>query len=247
MTKRPSQSVAAFRSAPLLYSALALIILGGLAYATVDRFDRTYNPQGPAHLTISNINGDIEVSVWDKKSISVRVTTTPPAAVTDQINGNEFIVWVKRRIPPGSANFQVFVPADTSITLNNVMGKIEVNGVAGDLAVDSIDGDIHLLRMRAASVDVKVTTGNIFFEGELRDGGSYTMQSVKGNIDVTLPAEAAFDLNARSLTGTINLGDFIRSLTGGSKLRKGVSGTHLKSGTRLTLTTLSGRVLLHKK
>jgi hypothetical protein len=218
-----------------------------IAYGSGERVERTYNIQGPAHLTISNINGDIAVSAWDRKFISLRANTTPPGIFEDRVAGNEISVSVKRRILPGRANFNVFVPAETSVSLNNVIGSIEVNGVTGDVAVDSIDGDIRLLSVHAASVDVKVTTGNITFEGDLRENGSYSLQSVRGDIDVTLPAATAFDLNARSLSGTINLADFIKSLTGGSKLRKGVSGTHLKSGTKLTLTTFNGRVMLHKR
>ncbi|HWC78118.1 MAG TPA: DUF4097 family beta strand repeat-containing protein [Blastocatellia bacterium] len=229
-----------------LVAVLALVFLA-LSPAIADRIERSYATRGPAHLTISNVYGDITVSSWDKKTISVRARTTPPAVVQDRVNGNEIAVWVKRRIiPAGRATFQVYVPAETSLSLTNVIGKVEVSGVAGDLAVDSIDGDIRIMGARASMVDVRVTTGNIFFEGELRDGGSYSLQSVKGDIDVTVPAATAFDLNARSMSGAINLGDFVRNLTGGSRLRKGISGTHLKSGTRLTLTTFSGRVHLHK-
>ena len=226
---------------------MVFLMLTAGAYACADRFERVYTPQGVAHLTIKNMNGDIRVSAWDRKTISVRAITLPPAKVEDRVNGSEFTISVKRRLPPGAASFDVSVPANTSLTLSNVMGKIEVNGLTGDVTVDSIDGDIRLQDVRAASVDVKVTAGDIYFEGDLRDGGSCSLQAVKGDIDVTLPAGTPFDLNARSLSGAINLGDFINNLMGGSKLRKNVSGTHLKGGARLSLTTFSGRVLLHKK
>jgi hypothetical protein len=247
MRKLVRQSPRVSRSSPTVVLVLALVMVVTIAYGSAERLERTYNIQGPAHLTISNINGDIAVSGWDRKFISLRATTTPPARVEDHVSGNEIRVSVKRRIVPGRANFTVFVPPETSVSLTNVIGSIEVNGVTGDVAVDSIDGDIRLRRIHAASVDVKVTTGNITFEGDLRDNGTYNLQSVRGDIDVTLPAATAFDLSARSMSGTINLADFIKSLTGGSKLRKGVSGTHLKSGTKLTLTTFNGRVMLHKQ
>jgi len=227
--------------------SLALLMFGAVAYACTEKFERVYTPQGSAHLTIKNMNGDIRVNAWDRKTINVRANTLPPAKVEDRADGNEIIISVKRHLPPGVASFDVSVPANTSITLSNVMGKIEVNGVTGDVTVDSIDGDIRLQGIRASSVDVKVTAGNIFFEGDLRDGGSCSLQAVKGDIDVTLPAATPFDLNARSLSGAINIGDFVNSLMGGSKLRKNVSGTHLKGGARLSLTTFAGRVLLHKK
>ena len=158
MTKRLRQCPGVFRSAPFVVLLVALVMVAAIAYGSVERLERTYTLQGPAHLTISNINGDIAVSAWDKKFISLRATTTPPAIFEDRVAGNEIGISVKRRVPPGTANFNVFVPAETSISLTNVIGKIEVNGVTGDVAVDSIDGDIRLLRVHAASVDVKVTT-----------------------------------------------------------------------------------------
>jgi len=247
MTKRRIKHV--FSTTPVQISliCIALLILSSNVYACTERFERIYTPQGPARLTIKNMNGEIRVNAWDRKTISVKAVTLAPAKVEERVSGDEFTIYVKRHLPPGAASFDVWVPANTSITLSNVMGKIEVNGVTGDLQVDSIDGDIRLQSVRASSVDVKVTAGNIFFEGDLRDGGSCNLQSVKGDIDVTLPSATPFELEARSLSGIINLGDFINNLIGGSKLRKNISGTHLKGGARLRLTTFAGRVLLHKK
>ena len=36
-------------------------------------------------------------------------------------------------------------------------------------------------------------------------------------------------------------------VTGSSRGPKGIAGTHLKGGPRLTLTSYAGRILLHKK
>jgi hypothetical protein len=129
----------------------------------------------------------------------------------------------------------------------NVVGRIDIAGAEGDVTVESFDSDVEIIDARARLIDVKITRGNIVFEGELVEGGSYSLQSMKGDIDVTLPESAPFNLNARSLTGAINLGDFLNRLTGGSKVSKGITGTHLKGGPNLTLTTFAGRVLLHTR
>jgi hypothetical protein len=101
--------------------------------------------------------------------------------------------------------------------------------------------------MSSPVVDVVVTSGDIFFEGELQEGGSYSLQSMRGDLDVTVPTQTPFNLNARALSENINLGPFFSSLTGSSRGPKGVSGTHLKGGPRLTLTAYTGRILLHRK
>ena len=211
------------------------------------RFERTYTPQGTAHLTISNVNGAIRVTSWDKRTISVRATAAPSVSIADQASGNDITITVKRDIRLGRADFEVMVPPDTSLTLKNYMGDIEIRKVSGYISVNSLDSNVRIVDANSPSVDVKVTGGDIFFDGQLHGGGSYTMQSLKGDIDVTVPAATSFNLNARALSENITLGDFISSLTGSSRGPKGISGTYLSGGARLTLTAYVGRIMLHKK
>ncbi len=103
------------------------------------------------------------------------------------------------------------------------------------------------MKVSSPADEVIVTRGDIVSDGELHEGGAYSLQSMRGDLDVTLPAATPFNLNARALSENINLGSFLSSLSGSSRGPKGVSGTYLKGGSRLTLTAYAGRILLHKK
>jgi len=230
---------------PALLSCLTLLALSAKAEPT--RFERTYAPRGTAHLTVSNMNGTIRVSAWDRRTILVRANAAPIVEITDRELGDNIIISVKRGFHLGRADFEISVPADTLLTLKNLMGDIEVSNVNGPISVDSIDSNVRLVGSNSPSVDVKVTSGDVFFEGDLRDGGNYTMQSLKGDLDVTVPESTPFDLNARALSENINLGSFISNLVSASRGPKGISGSYLKGGPRLSLTTYAGRILLHKK
>ena len=236
---------AAFASLTLIISVL-LVAATGMG-APRGRFERTYTPKGEAHLTISNVNGRIHVTAWEKKTVSVRADAASSVSIEDRTVGDDITVSVKRNFRLGRADFDVSLPAQSSLSLRNVIGNIEVQGVTGHISVNSIDSDIRLLRVNSPAIDVKVTSGDIFFDGELRDGGSYSFQSMRGDLDVTLPGSTPFNLNARALSENINLGGFLSSLSGASKGTKGVSGSYLKGSSRLTLTTYDGRIVLHKK
>jgi hypothetical protein len=231
---------------PALLSYLTFLTFSVTAEPTA-RFERTYAPRGTAHLSITNSAGTIRVSAWEKRTISVRAVTAPSVEIYDREIGDDIIIRVKRSLRVGRADFEVYVPADTLLTLKNLMGDIEVHNINGAVSVDSIDSNVRLVGLNSPSLDVKVTSGDIFFDGDLRDGGDYTMQSLKGDLDVTVPESTPFNLNARTLSGTINLGSFISNLVSGSRGPKGVSGSYLNGGPRLTLTTYAGRILLHKK
>jgi DUF4097 and DUF4098 domain-containing protein YvlB len=200
-----------------------------------------------ARPAISNVNGTIRVTAWDKKSISVRAMAGPSVSIADQTSGDDITVTVKRDLRLGRADFDVMVPPETSVTLKNNMGDIEVRKVTGHLSINSFSSNIRLVGVNSQSVDVKVTSGDIFFDGQLHEGGTYTLQTIRGDLDVTVPAATPFNLNARALSENITLGDFISSLSGSTRGPKGISGTYLKGGARLTLTAYAGRILLRKR
>ncbi|HKP85773.1 MAG TPA: DUF4097 family beta strand repeat-containing protein [Blastocatellia bacterium] len=232
--------------------ALALLacapqLMGPILAEALGRFERTYTPRGTARVTISNVNGNIHVNAWDRKTVSVRAHTNGSVSIEDQTIGDDIKVVVKRDLRLGRSDFEVSVPPDTSLELKSFLGDIEVSGVSGHVGINSIDSNIRLVGLNSPTIDAKVTTGDIFFDGELHDGGSYSLQSMKGDIDVTVPASTPFNLNARALSENINLGSFLSSFSRATKGPKGVSGSHLNGGPWLKLTAYAGRILLHKK
>jgi hypothetical protein len=230
---------AAFGLSPMLLIMLAI----GAEPAV--RFERTYTPQGTAHLAISNVNGNIKIAAWNKKEIAVRATTTQSVSISDYITGDAITISVKRSLSTGRADFDVSAPANTSISLKNLIGEIVATGLAGHIKVDALEGDIRLISVSPPSVDVKVINGDIFFDGELSGAGPYDLQTMKGDIDVTLPATAGFNLAARALKEKINLGEFPFNFS--NQQPKFISGIHSSGGPQLNLTTYHGRILLHKK
>ncbi|HEY3138571.1 MAG TPA: hypothetical protein VGL29_21280 [Blastocatellia bacterium] len=231
---------------PVISTLLFLAVLAISANSSA-RFERTYSPRGPAHLSISNVNGSIHVVGWDRRTIVARADASPSITIEDQALGDDITIWTRRNLSLGHANFEVSLPPETSLAIKNVIGKIELQNITGHVSVNSFDSDVHLVGIDSPSVDVRVTSGDIFFDGLLHEGGSYNLQSMRGDLDVTLPSASPFNLNARALSENINLGSFLSNLTGSSRGPKGVSGTYLRGGPRLTLTAYAGRILLHKK
>lgn len=171
----------------------------------------------------------------------------PSVKIQDEVVGDDIIISTRSNLRLGRADFDISVPPETSVTVKSYVGDIEIRNITGHVTVTSIDSDVHLFKVTSPVIDVRVTSGDVYFDGELSDGGSYSLQTMRGDVDVTLPASTPFNLNARALSENINLGSFLSSLTGSSRGPKGVSGTYLRGGPRLTLTTYAGRILLHKR
>ncbi|HYM00947.1 MAG TPA: DUF4097 family beta strand repeat-containing protein [Blastocatellia bacterium] len=208
---------------------------------------RTYPAPEPIHITLTNGRGPIDISGWDRREVSLRADCIHPVLLDERRSGNDLDIQVRRNRIEGMERVGIAInaPRDTSISIRSTMGEIYITGLTGHVKVDGVDGDIHLAAIKSPSIDVKVIRGDIYFDGELSGAGPFSMQSMAGDIDVTLPDGAAFDLHARALTDNINVGGFF--LSPRSQEPKSVTGKHEGGGPRLSLTTYDGRIFMHKK
>lgn len=208
------------------------------------RFERTYYPVGPAHLTLSNFNGDVTFSSWNRKEIWIR-SSPSRVPIVDRVTGRTIEVVVKEGLPVSRVDFEARVPPGTSVSLKNNMGKIKVRGLTGHINVDAFEGSIHLTEVRSPRIEVKVISGDIFFDGDFTGAGPYAFQSLKGDIDLTLPSTTPFQFAGRALKDRINVDEF--QFNQFRQQPKQLAGNHLKGGPRLVITAYDGSIILHKR
>src|SRR5262249_51549822 len=96
----------------------------------------------------------------------------------------------------GRVDFEIAVPASSSIDLLSYRGAIMVTNLAGAVRARVTDGDIQIAGLRSARVEARCTQGNVSFSGEVLPSGSYILKSFSGRIDAFLPADADFKLSA---------------------------------------------------
>jgi hypothetical protein len=110
-----------------------------------------------------------------------------------------------------------------NIEVQTESGDIKASNLSGTLKLSSTSGDIHLdnasspmtLSTTSGNIDahnvqlqgqssLTSTSGNINFEGSLDPRGSYHMKALSGDIHLTLPANAAFKLDASTTSGDVH-------------------------------------------
>ena len=105
----------------------------------------------------------------------------------------------------------VTVAAD--VTVRDAVGTIEVMTTSGDvtiadsggrLKVESVSGSLRFLNTPGRSLTARTASGSIRFEGNLLGGGAYDLSSHEGAIELRLPADASFELTARSVQGQVS-------------------------------------------
>jgi DUF4097 and DUF4098 domain-containing protein YvlB len=182
--------------------------------AAQKRYSKTFPASKNIRLDLMNRMGTIEVEGWDKDAIQISAYLEAPAAniVPQSLSGTIVINVVKDnqgRDDVGSVNFKIKVPYNSSVNIETKVGNLSVSNVAGGLvrAHVTTDGDITLTNISALYVSAENGIGDIFYDGDIKNGGTYRFTSLRGNINLRIPFESSFRLVATApSTRNISIG-----------------------------------------
>jgi DUF4097 and DUF4098 domain-containing protein YvlB len=154
-------------------------------------------------------SGDITLSV--PRGATVQVQTRDgdisiievASAYAGSQNGDISIEQVSRSIEACSIG--------GSISIKNSTGRVNVTSVGGTLeAINlrpaesgdqfeavSVSGDITLEQVGHAQLSARTVNGNVSLTGPLARRGSYGFKTMSGDVTLTLPADASFQLSAK--------------------------------------------------
>ena len=173
----------------------------------------------------------------------------PAATLTPQlINGTIYVNLVKEnqgRADVGNVNFNVRVPYGSSVDIETLIGNLIVSNVRGGLVRAHItsEGDITLTNIAANQVSAQNGIGDIFYDGELRPGGSYRFISMRGNINLRIPLSSSFKLVATApTTREISLGSFANTNMSYMGDGRRVVGRFGNGASTLTVTNQRGSI-----
>ncbi|MCU1301471.1 MAG: hypothetical protein JWQ87_1755 [Candidatus Sulfotelmatobacter sp.] len=294
-------------------SILVLLLACSFAVASTPQgtFEKTFQVNGPVDLEVRSRSGDITVRSGGSGAVTVRgkifvsdrwLFGNRHADVSDieqhpplrQDGNNIHIEYVNAR--DISVDYEITVPADTTIRTHSGSGDQIIEGTRGNADLQSGSGNIKLaqltgeLRLQTGSGDVRAReitgpvragagSGNIELEEagsgdvDLHTGsgnitargvqgafradagsgditaegtqtGTWTVRTGSGNVHVRLPANAAFDADISTSSGTLDLDAPITMTVQGrvQESHKSIQGKVRGGGPLLTLRTGSGDI-----
>jgi len=159
------------------------------------------------------------------------------------------------------ASFTLTVPAGSSLDLSTSNGPITSDGVTGDVRMHTSNGSLDVrggagrlqlstsngaVRVEAtrASIDIQTSNGRITFEGSLAEG-SHTFDTSNGSIEITLPADAAFRVDARTSNSQVST-DFPVTVEGAldDNALRGTVGQN--PAVSIKVTSSNGSISIHR-
>jgi len=90
------------------------------------------------------------------------------------------------------------------ITARTVDGPIVIRASEGVVQADSISGDLQFLQVDGSQLTGTTNSGRIRYQGNFGLGGTYKLHSYSSPIDVQASPSASFEVDARSIQGTID-------------------------------------------
>jgi hypothetical protein len=203
-----------------------------------------------------SLNVSVKYSLVIPEKASIRVSSVTGSVDLEKIGGAVKVDIVTGGIAVRKADKGVDCETVTGrINLQNitgdafmetVTGRITASQIKGSIKANVVTGRIELREVSEASVvDGNTVTGGVIYEGKINPAGRYTLKTHTGRIEMILPSDSGFDLEAKTFSGRIET-DFEIKVSGKIS-KKRISGVVNNGGALVRLSTFSGSVYLKKK
>ncbi len=241
--------IKAIEANPPIEQQGATITIGRFADEDLQRdLSISYDVTVPSEASVNAKTGSGRIEVGEVKG-QVAANSGSGAIVIGRIGG---------AVTASAGSGSIDVDGAASLEANTGSGSIAARGVAGTTKARSGSGSVTLslsgkgdIEASAASGDVTVTgvdgsarvssaSGSVSVTG--RPSGAWSIHSASGRVRLSLPADAAFDLDARSNSGGIDTSHPV-TMTGSIEKRT-VRGKVRGGGPLVEVTSASGGITI---
>ncbi len=247
-------------------SALLLAVLFSLvavARASVtETFTHSYHVNPDVAIRLENINGDIDITAWDKPDVSL--VAEKRAKDDEELNRLEIIIdadpsrlsiktkhtkktgWFFHNWNSASVRYKLMVPVTARLEkIDSVNSDIVVTGVHGDINLETVNGGVEA-RGVARNARLESVNGSVRLEFDATDKVSEVrLSSVNGRVEVTLPKGASASVRTSSVNGSTRVDQPIRLSKSGRHSLSGEIGNG--GGPTIAAETVNGGISIREK
>jgi len=238
----------------LLGMFLALVAICHPAFAAneTDAFDRTLPLPAGASVSLTNVNGSITITGWDRDAVEIHAVKTAKQSASDL-----GLVGIDTDLEPNRLSISTVYPQGNDVEVNvdyavhvprrivleqlsTVNGTVRVSGVQAKGELRSVNGDIYVAASEGA-FSAHTTNGGVNVELlRLAAQNALSLGTVNGSIALVLPRNATASLDARSLNGKFHSDLPVTLLSAYSP--HGIHGNLNGGGAPVQLRTVNGAI-----
>lgn len=209
--------------------ALLILLLGcGVTVAQVP-VDEIRPAVPGSWIEVENLFGTIEIVAWDRNEVQVTGHLAAGAEGLEfDVDEEDGEIEVSVEAPDHwfyesdddseyRSDLVVYVPRETSISVETINATVKVDGVSGEIEIDTINGDVTIsgdpsivevesmtgdidIRAQAAQLDIEAVSGSVLLFGAT---GSVEVESVSG--EVVVQGSELAEISVETVSGPITL------------------------------------------
>ena len=186
---------------------------------------RVWAKSGSADIDVSGVTGGLDLNIVGG---SVTVQGTPRELNIESMDGDV-------RVQAGASWLRV----------KTATGNVDVRGGSEDAGVSTVSGTVRVSDGRYERGKFETVTGEVIYDGEVGNKGSVDITTHSGTIELRLPTRPNLELDAVTVTGTIENGvTSSRPIPGreGRGMELGFSSGN--GDTRIVIRSFKGNVAL---
>lgn len=227
-----------------------------------EEFHQTYPLSATGRVNLGNINGGVQIKVWDRAAVQVDAIKkaykqSRLAEAQIQVNATEEIIRIRTEYPyekhsfrsgegrydnPAQVEYTVTVPRKATLeSIEVVNGSLDIEGVEGSVKASSINGK---LSARGLAGDARLSTVNGQLQAaftQLDESKPITLGSVNGNVTLIIPSNANASIRAGTVHGGIS-SDFGLQIRHGEYVGHSMDGQIGTGGPKIKLSNVNGAI-----
>ena len=235
-------------------AAILALLMTIPAHAQVTQeFHKTVPLSADGRVSLSNINGDVEITGWNKNEVQIdAVKTARDQQRLDEarieVNANSSSVKIETHYPshitnnnPASVHYTLHVPQNARLDkIDLVNGSLDVQRVSGEVNADLVNGKLRASDL-AGTADLATVNGTIDANyTSLNNVREIKLKSVNGSVDLLLPQSPNAEVSASTVNGSLST-DFPLTVKG-HWVGKNMSGTLGSGGVHIELDNVNGSI-----
>ncbi|MCJ7441339.1 MAG: DUF4097 family beta strand repeat-containing protein [Thermoanaerobaculaceae bacterium] len=225
-----------------------------------ENFDQTYPLAAGGRIALSNVNGSVQVNVWDQATVRVQAvkeadTREDLDKLRIEVRNTASAVNIETRYPDSSGSGHRHLSVEYTLTVPKgaaldkfelVNGSLTVSGLGGEVNAELVNGEAKLTGL-AGNVSVEAVNGEVTVELEKLDARQRVrLETVNGGIELRLAAGVAADVAAETVNGHLS-NDFGIPVNKHEHVGADMTGSIGSGGGDVRLETVNGKIRVVKK
>ena len=250
------------RPVPSVPAADATTAVGETGDELREEFHQTYPLSPTGRISLENINGGVQIKVWDQASVQVdaikkayRQNRLNEAKI--EVNATQENIRIRTEYPyenqnfrsderryenPATVEYSLTVPRKAVLeSIELVNGSIDIDGVEGNVKASSINGRVNA---RGLVSEVRLSTINGPLTAtftQLDETKPISLGSVNGNLTLVIPSNSNASIRAGTVHGGIS-SDFGLKVKHGEYVGHSLDGQIGTGGPRIKLANVNGGI-----